>query len=360
MVCPALTSPRLPPVGPLRNRTRRAVQQDERRAQHQRQVGDDAVDVLVELVAAAAQQAVPVLGGHRGPAQVVVLDRGDADDLVGAVERPPEERPVLDPGGARHVQHLELAGRGQEHPRARGHRRLLDAGAVKAALRRLDRVVRDPDLRGARLAHQVDQRRQHLGVGGGAQHRRALEGDVGLDHHDVALLRRSARCRRWRPPPPRTSAATRCPRATPRWGSVDDGGHRESALRQPQRPGARACRRSPSGSLQRQRPARRRQADVARAQRGRADHRRLLDEQPATFVRYLPGHRLGRFAGAGIMRLRGLPRIAHSSFTSGDSAGRDSAPAAGFVSVSFSTSSSSWSSSSWPGPPGAATRGAPR
>ncbi len=40
------------------------------------------MDVLVELIAGAAEKPIPILDAHRGAAQVVILHRREADDLV--------------------------------------------------------------------------------------------------------------------------------------------------------------------------------------------------------------------------------------------------------------------------------------
>ena len=77
----------LPPCGPLRMRTRMRVDDDERRPHEGREIGDRHVDVLVQAVAAAAEDAVPVLHRGRVLREVVVLRDGDVDDLVRVDER---------------------------------------------------------------------------------------------------------------------------------------------------------------------------------------------------------------------------------------------------------------------------------
>jgi hypothetical protein len=99
---------------------------------------------------------------------------------------------------------------------------------------------------GAGLAHQVDERGQHLGVGGGAQHGGALEGDVGLDDHDVAALDEAADAADG-VHGARTSAGTRAPGPRP-GGAASPRRHRVAALRQAQGR-VTGLPRSPSGSL---------------------------------------------------------------------------------------------------------------
>ncbi len=175
------------------------------------------MDVLVELVAAPAEQPVPVLGGHRGPAQVVVLDRRHADDLGGAAEGPPEERPASRsrwrPGRSAISKSPR---RGQVDPGPGVHRRPLDAAPHEAALRRLDRVVDDAHLLGAGFANQVDERGEHFRV------RWWRRGSAARSKATLGLMTTtSPRWTKRAMPPiasmaPRTMAGMSAPRATPR------------------------------------------------------------------------------------------------------------------------------------------------
>ncbi len=142
----------------------------------------------MELIAAAAEKPVPVLGGHGRGAQVVVLHGRHADDLVHSHERPVEERPALDEGGARRDQLLEVRGCGEVDARAGVDRGGTDAAALEARLRRFDGVVDDAHLGCTGLACQRDERDQHLGIGRRPERRHALERDVRLDQHAIAGL----------------------------------------------------------------------------------------------------------------------------------------------------------------------------
>ena len=113
---------------------------------------------------------------------------GHTDDLVRAAEGSPEERPLLDPGGSGNVEGLERTGSGEKHAGTGLHRGVVDSATHETRLGRLDGVVSHPNLGGMRLANQVDQRAQDLGVGGGAQRGGAVEGHVGFDDHHVASL----------------------------------------------------------------------------------------------------------------------------------------------------------------------------
>ena len=81
---------------PVGHHARRAIEHDEGRLHQRGQLDDDAVDILVELVAAAAEQPVPVLHRHRRPGAVVMLDRRDADELGDAAQRLEQDGPVAD------------------------------------------------------------------------------------------------------------------------------------------------------------------------------------------------------------------------------------------------------------------------
>ncbi len=67
----------------------------------------------MKLVARIAQQAVPVFHGHRRLAEVVVLDRRDADHLGRLAERAVEHSPGAGYGLAADIKLLEVAVLGQ-------------------------------------------------------------------------------------------------------------------------------------------------------------------------------------------------------------------------------------------------------
>jgi hypothetical protein len=143
------------------------------------------VDVLVELVPAPAEEAVPVLRRHRGAAEVVVLHRGDADDLRHADEGPPEEGPACDVGGSGGFHEAEVGGGRQVDLGTGVDRGALDAAPREAGGGRLDRVVGDAHLGGACLAAEPHERGDDLRVRRGAERRRPLERHVRLHEDDV-------------------------------------------------------------------------------------------------------------------------------------------------------------------------------
>ncbi len=147
------------------------------------------MDVLVELVAPPAEQAVPVLDAHRGVAQVVILHRGDADDLVDIAKRPFEEIPLLDQPRAGRVQDIEGVGVGQIDASAGALGGGADTALGEAVRGRLDGVVGHPHLGGSRVdAQQSHQQVDEIGARGRTEVGRAVEGDVGFDQHHVARL----------------------------------------------------------------------------------------------------------------------------------------------------------------------------
>ena len=164
-----------------------SIEHDERRLHHVGEVGYDAVNVLVKLVASAAEQAVPVLHRHRSTAQVVVLAGRDSDDLGGLLEGAVEHRP-----GAQHLavdlERLESARLGEHEfgPHVLG--RALDARLEEAAFRLVDGVVGHDDPTCTGLPAEPCHGLEHLGAGGCTQDGRPIEGDVGLEDNHIALL----------------------------------------------------------------------------------------------------------------------------------------------------------------------------
>ena len=77
-----------------RQNTRR-VENHERWFHHECQIGDDAVDILVELIAPSAEKPIPILNGHRRVTQIVVLQRRDADHFISVDERLVKHWPVF-------------------------------------------------------------------------------------------------------------------------------------------------------------------------------------------------------------------------------------------------------------------------
>ena len=72
-----------------------AVQDHQGRPQHQGQFVDNVMNFLMENVAAAAQQTVPVLHNHGRPAAMMVFDRCGSDNFVNAAQRVEKYRPVV-------------------------------------------------------------------------------------------------------------------------------------------------------------------------------------------------------------------------------------------------------------------------
>ena len=147
---------------------------------HQGQFLDEVVDVLMEYVAPAAQQSIPVLHGHGGPAAVMVFDGCDPDELVHALKWGVEQRPVPDQLARRKAWSTGtgLARQDQLSPRRLG--RLPDAGQGKTAFRIVDRVVGYDHRSGAGLQAQPDHFRHQLRMGGGAKQRRQAKAALTL------------------------------------------------------------------------------------------------------------------------------------------------------------------------------------
>ena len=82
--------------GAVGHHAHRAVQDAQGGLEQLGQLGDDAVDVLVEHVAPPPQKAIVILEGHGGPGALMVLDRGDHNDLGHAREGPGHDRPILE------------------------------------------------------------------------------------------------------------------------------------------------------------------------------------------------------------------------------------------------------------------------
>ena len=91
------------------------------------------MNLLVQPVALAAQNAVPVLHAQRCAGEYVVLGDGQVDDFVG-FQKGREDRPGLE----HHAAQIDLAeelGIGQDDFGVLGKRGSLNAGAMEAAAR---------------------------------------------------------------------------------------------------------------------------------------------------------------------------------------------------------------------------------
>ena len=163
-----------------------AVEHHQRRLHHQRKIGNDAVNVLMELAAASAEQAIPVFHRHRGVAEVVVLARRDADDLGRLLERLVEERPVAE-DLAVELQRREGAGFRIKQIQIQIVGHLAQAALEKTTGRTVDRVVGDVHPGGAGFEHELGHGAQRFRMGRCRERGRGVERDVRLDHDHVAL-----------------------------------------------------------------------------------------------------------------------------------------------------------------------------
>ena len=141
------------------------------------------MNLLVQAVALAAEDAVPVLHAQRDADQAVVLGDGQVDDLVGFKEGR-EDGPALEHHAAEIDFAVEL-GIGKNDFGALGAGRGLNAGALKAAARLVATDVGDDDALGAGLPALADDLGDDFGVGVGGLLRGAVPGDVGLEHDHV-------------------------------------------------------------------------------------------------------------------------------------------------------------------------------
>jgi hypothetical protein len=152
------------------------------------------VNGLMELIAPAAEQAVPILHAHRGVTQVVIFDRRDTDDLVRFFERFPENGPRAQGllfsriGFAGAYFHGGIVGHGVNHDRRPfGFGGGFDGALGETGFRVLDGIIGHDDPRGAGLFAQTNHRADDIGIGRGSERRPAIEADVGFDHHHVAF-----------------------------------------------------------------------------------------------------------------------------------------------------------------------------
>ena len=141
------------------------------------------MNLLVEPVALAAEDAVPVLHAQRDAHQAVMLGDGQVDDLVGFKKRR-EDGPALE----HHAAEIDLAiklGVGQDDLGALSAGGGLDAGALEAAARLVATDVSDNDAFGPGLPALADDFSDDFRVGVGGLLRGAVPGDVGLEDDDV-------------------------------------------------------------------------------------------------------------------------------------------------------------------------------
>ncbi len=161
------------------------VDDDERRAHEGREVGDGDVDVLVQAVAPAADDAVPVLHSAGEPGQVVVLGHRHVDDLV-RVDQGREDRPLVEDLAVHPHGSVAVLGR-QNDLGAQRVRLAPDSGALVAAIGVVAGAVRDDDLLRSRVEGLLDDGAHDVGVGVCRVDRQAVPADVGFHHDDVAV-----------------------------------------------------------------------------------------------------------------------------------------------------------------------------
>ena len=123
----------VPPLRAVSHEDANGVDHGERGAHEGGEIGDRGVDVLMEAIAPATENAVPIFHGGGELGQVVVLGHGYVDHLVG-VDQGGEDRPL--------VEHIAFEAHGAKAMFRRKHdlgphriRLAPDAGALEAAIR---------------------------------------------------------------------------------------------------------------------------------------------------------------------------------------------------------------------------------
>jgi len=132
------------------------VQNDECGFDKLRQIGNAFIDGLMQPVAGAAKQSIPVFHTQGHAAQVVRFDRWNADQLVGPCERPVKSLPFGNPQGA-DLNGFKQRRRRQPHLPAGGSHSLHQPGLNKTTFGVVDRVIDDTNLRTCRdaLTHHL-------------------------------------------------------------------------------------------------------------------------------------------------------------------------------------------------------------
>jgi hypothetical protein len=157
-----------------------SVKQSDRGKHEVGQIGQTLVDLLMETVALAAEDAVPVLHAKSDADQAVVLGDREIDDLVGFKEWR-EDGPAFQDDTAKFDFAVEL-GIGKDDLRSLRARSGLDTGALKAAARFVATDVGDDDAFGAGLPALADDLGHYFRIGVGGLLRSAVPRDVGLEN----------------------------------------------------------------------------------------------------------------------------------------------------------------------------------
>src|ERR1017187_5104249 len=154
------------------------------RGQHETgQVSEALVNLLVQAVALAAENTVPVLHAKRDASEAVVLGDGQVNNLVGLKEGR-EDGPALQD----HTAEIDLAveiGVGKNDFGALGAGSGLNSGALKAAARLVATDVGDDNPLGSSLPALSHGLSDDFGVGVGGLLRGAVPGDVGLEDDNI-------------------------------------------------------------------------------------------------------------------------------------------------------------------------------
>ena len=164
-----------------------AIGDDECGFHHQTEVGDDSVDVLVELVARVPQQAIPVFHGHGGLAKIVILDRRNTDHLGRIFEWLIEHPPGIGDGLSANVKLLKIAVLRQNQLGAGSQGGFSDLGLEEAAFRIVDRIIANTHFAGTGCETHFHHGGDRIRLTGGCEVGVFVKRDVRLDHHNVAL-----------------------------------------------------------------------------------------------------------------------------------------------------------------------------
>ena len=141
------------------------------------------MNLLMQAVALAAQDAVPVLHTQRCAGEDVMLGDGQVEDFIGFEERR-EDGPALQHHAA-HLHFAEELGIRQDDLGVLGERGGLNAGAMEAAAGFVAAYISDNDALGPRLPALAHHLGDNVGIGVGGLLRSAVPGDVGLDDDHV-------------------------------------------------------------------------------------------------------------------------------------------------------------------------------
>ena len=141
------------------------------------------MNLLVEAVALAAEDAVPVLHAEGDADQAVMLGNGQVDDLVGFKKRD-EDGPAFE-HDAVEIDFAIQFGVGKDDFSAFSEGCGLDSRTLEAAAGLVATDVGDDDALGARLYALANDFGDYFGVSVGGLLGGAVPGDVGLDNDDI-------------------------------------------------------------------------------------------------------------------------------------------------------------------------------